>query len=232
MGKTEPEPVSRSVTFEAGTEDVGVLIFGRNDSDFTYLDRIASGWDAEGKTSIQLEIGDYKFWFYKSARVNTQLLPEPLTDAKAGEVKIALREDQAHAGYYLPADEVFLPATPEMAEKVYGIHGGDTVRNTLTRAVGQIVLELKRGASENGQIDSLPYETGETIMDPIKNVTLDISNVGEAVGLRGDIGNVRTLWTNTEVPVISESGFALFEGPFVFPPEKGGRDDGKSYFGT
>lgn len=221
MGKTEPEVASRSVTFEAGTENVGVLIFGRNDTVFTYSDRITSGWDAEGRTSVQLETGDYKFWFYKSALVNTQLLPDLLTSAKTGEVKISLREDLAHAGYYLPADEVFLAASPEMAEKVYEIRGGDTVRNTLTRAVGQIVLELKRGALENGQIDSLPYGAGETIMDFIKEVTLDISNVGEAAAAAGGIGSVRTLWTSTEMPVMSGSGFARFEGPFVFPPEKG-----------
>lgn len=222
MEKTGPEPVARSVNFAAGTDDVEVLIFGRNDTYFTYLGRVSQGWDAEGKTSVGLEVGDYKFLFYKSARLNTQVSPGLQAGTKAEEVKIVLREDAAHPDYHLPADEVFLPETLEMAERIYEIRGGETVRNTLTRAVGRIVVELKRGASENGVIDSLPYEEGSNILDDIEGITLDISNVGEAVSPAGASGSTRTLWVSSEASVFPESGFAVFDGPFVFPPEDAG----------
>lgn len=222
IGNTDPVIIARSVTLAAETDGVEVLIFGRNDTDFTYLKSISGGWNDKGERSVSLEVGDYKFLFYKSDLVNTRLLPDPLTQVKTEAIKISVREDEEHVGYHLPADEVFLPLTPEMADKLYEIRGEDTVRNTLTRAVGQIVLELKRGASESGKTDSLPYPPGKTIMDNIEKVILDVSNVGEAVNPAGGIGSTRTLWTNTTPSSITESGFAHFEGPFVFPSGTGG----------
>lgn len=214
----EPVVDTRSVTLNAGTDNVSVLIFGRNDPNFTYRHSIVSGWDAQGKTNARLEVGDYKFLFFKTPGVHTFLEPLSLTEAVTfDDIKIKAEKDPARNGYISPADEVWLPQNAAMAEEVYTIQGGETIRNTLTRAVGKVVLQLKRGISENGRIDSLPYSAGETIMDNIEEVSLDIVGVGEAVNINGGIGRSKVYWTTTQASSITKSGFALLEGPFVFP---------------
>lgn len=213
---------TRSVTLNVGMEDVSVLIFGRNDPDFTYRSSIVSGWDTQGKTSIRLEVGDYKFLFFKFSGLHTFLDPESLTNAVTfADIKVKVEKDPARDGYVWPADELWFPESAAMADEIYSIQGGETVRNTLTRAVGQIVLQLKRGIPENGEIDSLPYPAGKTIMDNIEKVSLDIAGVGEAADIRGGIGNSKVFWTTAQANRITKSGFAIFEGPFVFPSGTG-----------
>lgn len=213
---------TRSVTLNVGMEDVSVLIFGRNDPDFTYRSSIVSGWDTQGKTSIRLEVGDYKFLFFKLSGLHTFLDPESLTNAVTfADIKVKAEKDPARDGYVWPADELWFPESAAMADEIYSIQGGETVRNTLTRAVGQIVLQLKRGIPENGEIDSLPYPAGKTIMDNIERVSLDIAGIGEAADIRGGIGNSKVFWTTAQANRITKSGFAIFEGPFVFPSGTG-----------
>lgn len=213
---------TRSVTLNGGMEDVSVLIFGRNDPDFTYQSCIVSGWDAQGKTSARLEIGEYKFLFFKFTGVHTFLDPKLLTDNVTFEnIKVKAEEDETRNGYVWPADELWLPESAAMANEIYSIQGGETVQNKLTRAVGKIVLQLKRGISENGKIDSLPYPEGETIMEDIEKVSLDITGVGEAVSVNGGIGNSKVFWETAQASRITESGFAVLEGPFVFPSGTG-----------
>lgn len=213
---------TRSVTLNVGMEDVSVLIFGRNDPDFTYRSSIVSGWDTQGKTSIRLEVGDYKFLFFKLSGLHTFLDPESLTNAVTfADIKVKAEKDPARDGYVWPADELWFPESAAMADEIYSIQGGETVRNTLTRAVGQIVLQLKRGIPENGEIDSLPYPAGKTIMDNIERVSLDIAGIGEAADIRGGIGSSKVFWTTAQANRITKSGFAIFEGPFVFPSGTG-----------
>ncbi len=221
IDSVDPVLSARTVTFLGETEDVSVLIFGRNSTGFTYQKGVFSGW-VNGRLKIPLERGEYKCLFYKSSFVHTELFPDLRENETPWEnVKIMSRPDPGQKGYVLPADEVFLPSSEVLANTIYVVPENDTVRSTLTRAVGKIILQLKRGFSESGNIDSLPYAAGSNIMDEIEQISLDITGVGEAVNIAGGLGKASMEWTASSADRITSSGFAVFDGPFVFPPAAG-----------
>lgn len=206
------------IAFAQNTEGVSVLIFNENNSSFGYLRSIVSGWSTDGKVSTRLELGKYRFLFIKSAGTNTSLYPSPFdNNTSFDDIKIIANTDAQNDGYVLPVDEIWLPETEELAKTVYTITDETTVHNKLTRAVSQIVVHVKRVANEGGKITELPFPTGKNVIENIKEIRLDINGVGEAVNISGGIGSTKTKDTLNAVTDIDDSGFATFEGPFIFP---------------
>lgn len=223
--REEEEPVfqTRSTTFSGGAEGVSVLVFNKNGGNYTYQQSITSGWSSDGHVDARLVVGDYKFLFMKTPGVTTSLMPATLSEnVKFEDIYITSRPDPENTGYCLPVDEIFLPATPAMADTVYSITGQDSVRCTLTRAVSRVILHLKRAAENGGQYDSFPYTSPASIMDEVQKVKMRISNVGEALNIEGGIGTTNTYYATETADLITPSGFAVLQGPFVFPSGTGG----------
>ena len=209
---------SEAITFLQDVGGVSVLIFNENVDNFNYLRSIVSGWSTEGKVSTRLEVGKYKFLFVKSAGIYTSFYPASFDNTTSfDDIKIISKADTQNAGYILPVDEIWLPETEELAKAIYTITDETTVHNKLTRAVSQIVLNLKRASINGTDTTYLPFPGNMNIMDNIKEIRLDINGVGEAVNIKGGIGSVKTKDVLDEATDIDDSGFATFDGPFLFP---------------
>lgn len=213
---------TRSTTFTGGTEGVSVLIFSKIGNDFIYRKSIDSGWSEDGKVNTRLQLGDYKFLFVKTPSINTVLTPELTgSNVKLEDISIRLKEDASQEGYYLEADEIFLPESAESADRIYKITGGETVHGKLTRAVSQIVLKLNRAANNNGVYEPLPYDNNVNIMNQVRQVKMNISGVGKVLSLSGSQGYANTLYETNRADSITPDGFAVLNGPLVFPAVQG-----------
>lgn len=210
---------SKAVTFSGAEMDgVSVLIFGHSNNGFKYLRSINTGWSVDGKVSTLLEIGTYKFLFLKYISVNTTFYPNSLnTSTNFEDIKIVAKEDPLNNGYLIPVDELWLPETEAMADETYLINNPTTVYNTLKRAVSQVQLNIKRGYNKGTTIAPYPFSDGKNIMDNIKEIKLDIAGVGEAVTISGGEGSSKTQYSSQAATEITTEGYAVFEGPLVFP---------------
>lgn len=209
---------SKVVTLsEATMDNVSVLIFGRNNINYTYQRSIDKGWSEDGKVTTFLEIGSYKFLFLKNGGLYTDLYPKLLKNAKFEDIRIDAKKDPARTGYMLAVDEIWLPETEEMAARTYVIKDSTTIPNKLKRAVSQVELRIQRGGKEGEKMVPQPYPAGENIMENIKEVRMDISGVGESISIYGAEGMSKTMYVSQEEDLITDEGFARFDGPFVFP---------------
>lgn len=219
LGEELDSSNSKTVTFsQADMDGVSVLIFAHSNTEFKYLRHINTGWTEDGKVSTLLDIGTYKFLFLKKIGINTILYPNPL-DANSNfeDIKIEAKEDILHEGYLLPVDEIWLPETEEMAKEIYVINNPTTIYNKLKRAVSQIKLNIKRGYKSESGILPYPFPEGKNIMDNIKEIKMDISGIGETVTISGGSGSSKTQYTSQVATEITTEGYAVFDGPFVFP---------------
>jgi len=214
---------NKAVTFSETTMDgVSVLIFGHNNSEFRYIRKIDTGWSADGKVSTLLEIGTYKFLFLKYNKVNTTFYPDPLTtNSTFDDIRIEAKADPDNAGYVLPVDELWLPETETMANKTYLINNPTTIQNKLKRVVSQVQLNINRAYKSGEAFVPLPYSGGENIMDNIKEIKLDIDGVGEFVTISGGNGLSKTTFISSSSDEITDDGYAIFNGPLVFPNGSG-----------
>jgi len=216
----DPAFRSSNVTFSSEMDGVSVLIFGKNDDDqFYYKRSISSGWSADKKVSALVDRGYYKFLFMKSAGTTTSFDPALQRDVTGVEdFRIKAQADPVNGGYLLPVDEIWLSKSSkaniehEVLEPTY-------VKDSIYRVVSKIMLNVKRGYHNGEDYVELPFPNGVNIMRDIQEIELDISGVGEAINLDRSFGNSKTLFTTSAYKEITDEGFAVFEGPFVFPPE-------------
>ncbi len=209
---------TKAVTFAGGMDNVNVLVFKQSGSDYLYQQVVNSGWSAEGKTTVNLKQGSYKFLSYKSAEQNTDRQPGLLIATTSfGDIQWNARADEASGnGYLFPVDEMWLPETYAMAYDPYTINSATTVTNTLTRAVSQVVVHIRKGSSTGAQ----PIDPSEGTNQNLGQMTLNITEVGEAVNIQGGIGAGSTK-VNINQSLTDNDEFASFEGPFVFPSGSG-----------
>lgn len=209
---------TRAVTLDAGgADDVEVFIFKQDDNGFMHLSSINSGWDENGKTTVKLEKGDYKFLFHKSAKLNCDIFPASMTpEAAFDHVKWNSRNDEINgAGYMLPVDEIWLPETFDMANNPYSIQNAMTIRNTLTRAVSQVMIHMRKGTPETvitRASDATPTAVSLGTLD------IEINGVGQSVNVVGGTGTSKTRVAIAEAVSNGEEIFT-FTGPFVFPSD-------------
>jgi len=203
------------VTLAGNAENVNVLIFHQDGSDYKYKREI----NLNIQDTANLEYATYKFLFYKSAGLNTDKIPSALTNTNLfDEVIFQSRIDSENDGYVLPVDEIWLPETADLANQSYLITTHRTIQNTLTRAVSQVLVHIRKGTYDDANPPA-PIELSETPV-AMGNIIMDIMNVGESITVNGATGNKKTLFTSDE-SFINSDGDISFVGPFVFPSENG-----------
>lgn len=219
-GIPETPVQTRAVTLDAGdiADGVEVYIFRQDDNGFMHLSSINSGW-VNGKTTVNLQNGDYKFLFHKSERLSCDIFPAEMTPEAAFDVvKWDCRDDMVNGeGYAMPVDEIWLPETYEMANAPYSIQAAALISNRLTRAVSQVMVHLRKGTPDNPVTrasDITPIAVNLGTMD------IHINGVGRSLNVIGGSGTA-----NTRVSVVeamSEGDDVItFTGPFVFPSDSG-----------
>lgn len=210
--------------YSADADNVSVLIFGKSNNEFTYLRTLSSGW-VGNRISTNLELGEYKFLFCLVPGTETTFSPTSLDNNIGMEdirIHAKIDDEPLRQGYVLPVEEIWMPETEALADTPYMIQGNDLISNTLKRAVSQIEVHLKRAEiGENNEITPVPYEEGSNIMNDIKSIILDIEGVGEYIDYKGSHGLSRTHYSTQTATRFTEEGYALLEGPFVFPTETG-----------
>ena len=232
------DPTLRQVNFSNDMTGVSVLIFQKNQNNkYIFQRSVSSGWSVNGKVSTMLVLGYYKFLFLKNAGTTTSFDPIPEENTTEFEdFKIKATAMSGKDGYVNPVDQIWLP-TAQLADKVYEVIDTITVKNTITRAVGQVVVNIKRGypfdenaaSDPNGNIDESNYRLipmeESFITQNLKDITLDINGVGTSIDLSGSYGNAKTYFSSFEksIPISLSDGYATMEGPFVFPPEGGNK---------
>ena len=143
-----PNPQTTRVTLRReGAADVAVYAFRRQGDRFLFDTLFREGWTSDGRMSVRMPNGQYKFLFASGAADRLVLAPEPLTRQTAWEeVHFALRENAEAPGTCCPADELFLQYPASDADAIHTVGGADlTVAATLRRAVCRIEVSVKRG---------------------------------------------------------------------------------------
>lgn len=222
---------SGSVGFSTRGPATGVEILAfrqQSGATYEYSKTLTPNWTLKtGDTytaKAALLIGKYEFLFYKkdgSATTMTTLVPNT---TRMDAVRFTAKQDTGNpAGYYLPVDEIWLPASSTVAHTTYTITGDNnpTVGAKLTRAISQVEVVLKRGTKElDGTFTPAPFTGGTDISSILGDVTLDISGLGTAIGI--DAGINATAKTKVTLDISSgtvdaATGFITIPGPFVFP---------------
>ena len=226
-GEDEPIPSPTKtvpVAFAAENSDISVQVFGEKAGNFVYVKTLDGRGDADGRFSVQLPVGKYEYLFLKSPFRYT----EPVAVPQAGttgfdDFRIAAKSDPDNPGYLLPADEVYFQDPTENPDSVYTLPASDTIRCKLKRAVGQIVLLLKRGYYDGSAYRELPYAQDSDILQNIGRIRMEIAGAGNRLGLAGSegTGSIRHDFPEPTAENITDDGFALLTGPFVFPPQAG-----------
>lgn len=218
----DPAPGSTRVTLEReGTQDISVYAFRREGDLFRYDTLFREGWTLDGRLSVRMGSGNYKFLFVSGAGENLSLQPAPVSGRTTWEDAVfALRENTATPGSYLPADELFLQL-PAEANTVYAVGGRDlTIPARLTRAVSRIGVVLKRGYMQNGKYVELPYTQPHSVLDQIARVELTALNAGLSVSPAGSSGAacVSATLDAADYAELTGEGFVRLDGPFIIPP--------------
>lgn len=223
----EMPALEKTVTFSGGMDGVSVLAFQqKNGGEFLYKETVAGTW-VNNRIETIMEIGKYKFLFSKTPNTNTSFYPASLVigNTKLEDTRFEAKPDPQRGGYVLSVDEIFLQETPELAKEIYHIVDSTTIRAELKRAVSQATLIVKRGYRSNTGYTELPFSNGESIVDHIETINLDIKGVGNSLNIDGGLGSVNTYYSVNQSDSIIAGGFAHYTGPFVFPNETGANSE-------
>ena len=113
---------SRIMLVREGAADVSVYAFRRQGAVFLFDTLFREGWTPDGKLSVRMPNGHYKFLFASGAADRIALQPAPLTRQTSWEeAAFVLRENAAMPGTCFPADELFLQYPASDANTVYTI---------------------------------------------------------------------------------------------------------------
>lgn len=224
-GLPAPEPGSTDVVLQkqGAREDLTAYVF-RLDGDAYRLDRVLSdGWSADGTLRVYLPDGSYRFLFAEGGGSTLQPVPAPLDGAAWEEVCFERKTDPARPDTWLPTGELFLQK-PDEARREYLLAGTRlTVPAKLTRAVCEVVLNLKRGYPKpQGGYTEVPYTTPHTVLDQIDRVALTVTGSALRVGIGGGSGTAEVhAELSASQAVLSDDGFARITGPMLIPPADG-----------
>lgn len=217
---------SRIMLVREGAADVSVYAFRREGAVFLFDTLFREGWTPDGKLSVRLPNGHYKFLFASGAADRIALQPAPLTRQTSWEeAAFVLRENAAVPGTCFPADELFLQYPASGANTVYTIDGAaQTVRARLTRAVCRIAVIVKRGYHDGTRYVEVPYAKPQSVLGQIGRIELSADHTGQRVNPDGSSGTATVTATlaAADYAELTDAGFVRFEGPFVIPPADGG----------
>ncbi len=181
---------SRIMLVREGAADVSVYAFRREGAVFLFDTLFREGWTPDGKLSVRLPNGHYKFLFASGAADRIALQPAPLTRQTSWEeAAFVLRENAAVPGTCFPADELFLQYPASGANTVYTIDGAaQTVRARLTRAVCRIAVIVKRGYHDGTRYVEVPYAKPQSVLGQIGRIELSADHTGQRVNPDGSSG--------------------------------------------
>ena len=209
-----------------GAQEVTAYAFRRQGDRFLFDTVFREGWSSDGRLSVRMRSGSYKFLFAAGGGENLALKPNPLTTQTAWEeVVFSLHENAEAPGSYLPADELFLQDPATDAETIFTLTGtNQTIRARLTRAVCRISVTLKRGFHDGTQYVEIPYTSPQSVLDQIARIDLTASGTGQYVLPSGTRGSavVKTSFSAADFTALPETGFARAQGPYLLPPADGG----------
>ena len=209
---------SRIMLVREGAADVSVYAFRRQGAVFLFDTLFREGWTPDGKLSVRMPNGHYKFLFASGAADRIALQPAPLTRQTSWEeAAFVLRENTAVPGTCFPADELFLQYPASDANTVYTIDGAaQTVRARLTRAVCRISVTVKRGYHDGTRYVEVPYAKPQSVLDQIGRIELSADHTGLRVNPGGSSGTatVTATLTAADYAELTDGGFVRLEGPF------------------
>ena len=211
---------SRIMLVREGAADVSVYAFRRQGAVFLFDTLFREGWTPDGKLSVRMPNGHYKFLFASGAADRIALQPAPLTRQTSWEEAAFVLP-----GTCFPADELFLQYPASDANTVYTIDGAaQTVRARLTRAVCRISVTVKRGYHDGTRYVEVPYAKPQSVLDQIGRIELSADHTGLRVNPGGSSGTatVTATLTAADYAELTDGGFVRLEGPFVIPPADGG----------
>ena len=218
---------SRIMLVREGAADVSVYAFRRQGAVFLFDTLFREGWTPDGKLSVRMPNGHYKFLFASGAADRIALQPAPLTRQTSWEeAAFVLRKNAVVPGTCFPADELFLQYPASDANTVYTIDGAaQTVRARLTRAVCRISVTVKRGYHDGTRYVEVPYAKPQSVLDQIGRIELSADHTGLRVNPGGSSGTatVTATLTAADYAELTDGGFVRLEGPFVIPPPTAGR---------
>ena len=190
---------SRIMLVREGAADVSVYAFRRQGAVFLFDTLFREGWTPDGKLSVRMPNGHYKFLFASGAADRIALQPAPLTRQTSWEeAAFVLRENTAVPGTCFPADELFLQYPASDANTVYTIDGAaQTVRARLTRAVCRISVTVKRGYHDGTRYVEVPYAKPQSVLDQIGRIELSADHTGLRVNPGGSSGTATVTATLT-----------------------------------
>lgn len=176
--------------------------------------------------TVRLRNGQYRFLFSHGDGEHLKQAPETLEKGVTGweDVWFSLVPNASTASSFMPADELYLQYPASQAERTYALDGSSqTVKADLGRAVGRILVVLKRGYIADGKYVELPYDAPHNILEDVGSMSLKIDGAGRSVRPDGSAGTARILYdiASGSQKEITPDGFAEFEGPFVIPPSDG-----------
>ena len=208
-----PNPQTTRVTLRReGAADVAVYAFRRQGDRFLFDTLFREGWTSDGRMSVRMPNGQYKFLFASGAADRLVLAPEPLTRQTAWEeVHFALRENAEAPGTCCPADELFLQYPASDADAIHTVGGADlTVAATLRRAVCRIEVSVKRGYHDGTQYVEVPYAEPQSVLGEIDRIELSAGAAGLRVTPAGSSG------TATVAATLAAADYAeLTDGGFI-----------------
>ena len=163
---------SRIMLVREGAADVSVYAFRRQGAVFLFDTLFREGWTPDGKLSVRMPNGHYKFLFASGAADRIALQPAPLTRQTSWEeASFVLLKNAVVPGTCFPADELFLQYPASDANTVYTIDGAaQTVRARLTRAVCRISVTVKRGYHDGTRYVEVPYAKPQSVLDQIGRI--------------------------------------------------------------
>ena len=209
-----------------GAADVSVYAFRRQGAVFLFDTLFREGWTPDGKLSVRMPNGHYKFLFASGAADRIALQPAPLTRQTSWEeAAFVLRKNAVVPGTTYPADELFLQYPASDANTVSTIAGAaQTVRARLPRSGCRISVTVSRGYLDGSRYVEVPYAKPQSVLDQIGRIELSADHTGLRVNPGGSSGTatVTATLTAADYAELTDGGFVRLEGPFVIPPADGG----------
>lgn len=208
----------------SGTK-VAVYAFKHDGSGkYCYSRTIVEDWDGNGTSVLRLPEGEYKFHYSCCDKSALTIDPVPNEATEIGMVGYRVFPETTGSGY-LPCGELFLQKSDSKPDSVYRIGSGAVnVQAELERVVSRVDVVVKQGQANGTGFTPVPFPAGNSVLDRIGSIRLEVSGVGQRICGTGTSGSAtHSVKLDAEDCLdVSPEGFALFRGPMVLPPPEGG----------
>lgn len=219
-----PATVTRTISFlnETAT-DYTISAFREGNNGFVYLNTFPSSGRIDGRTEIQLPVGNYQFLVasgYGNSILRYPYVPEQGATL-FGDLKFVAQPTAEDATNLQPGEELFLQ--DKLVDSIYRINTATTIQLNLERAMSQTILYIKRGRkTADNRFEAIPYDQ-DSIVRYFKQIELQLENVGTSVDIYSipdGEASMKVEYPATVYDSITTEGFAAYTGPFFIPPKE------------